>query len=220
MSKQRTSAPATTSPYATSGRRAAYYLIAAALLAILAGGLAFAYLDSVRRASLPIVETLTASTRIPAGTLITQDMIVLRLYPANLLPGGSLSRVEQAVGRTSQVAIEEAEVILESKLRRGSTGGLAPLLPPEHHAMLLPAGWLAGAAPPLATGDRIDVLATHAQSAESGVLLSDIEVIGVSGNSQAPDNLYLAVTLDEGKSVLAARVQGHHLLVLVRPEAP
>ena len=138
--------------------------------------LAFAYLDSVRRASLPIVETLTASTRIPAGTLITQDMIVVRLYPANLLPGGSLSRLEQAVGRTSQVAIEEAEVILESKLRRGATGGLAPLLPPEHHAMLLPAGWLAGAAPPLATGDRIDILAVHAQSAESGVLLSDIEV--------------------------------------------
>jgi Flp pilus assembly protein CpaB len=197
-------------------RRAGYYLILAALLALLAGALVFAYLDSLRRATLPVQPALTARVVIRPGTVLTQDMVEVRLFPAALLPAGSLERPSQAVGRTAQIPLEPGEVLLARKLQRGEQGGLAHLVPEGQRAMVLPAGWLAGAPPPLATGDRIDLLAIHPQAVvnSGGLVLSDVEILGTAGAAEAPERIYLAVSLEQAQAVLQARAGGYHLLLL------
>ena len=203
-------------------RRSGYYLILAALLALLAGGLIFAYLGSLRRAALPNQPALTARLAIRPGTLITEEMIEVRRYPSALLPTGSLDRPSQAVGRTAQFPLEAGEVLLASKLQRGDQGGIAHLIPEGLRAIVLPAAWLAGAPPPLATGDRMDLLAIHPQAAASsaGLILSDVEVLGTTGGTEAPERIVLAVTLDQAQAVLQARASGYHMLLLARPSGP
>jgi Flp pilus assembly protein CpaB len=203
-------------------RRAGYYLILAALLALLAGALVFAYLDSLRRATLPVQPALTARVVIRPGTVLTQDMVEVRLFPAALLPAGSLERPSQAVGRTAQIPLEPGEVLLAGKLQRGEQGGLANLVPEGQRAMVLPAGWLAGAPPPLAAGDRIDLLAIHPQAVvnSGGLVLSDVEILGTAGAAEVPERIFLAVSLEQAQAVLQARAGGYHLLLLARPSGP
>jgi len=216
-------APSTT-PQWTAGarRRSTVYFLLAALLALLAGTLAFAYLDSMRRTLLPAQPALTARTAIRPGTVITQDMVEVRRFPSALLPVGSLERPSQAVGRTAQIPLEPGEVVLASKLQRGEQGGLAHLVPEGERAIVLPSAWLAGAPPPLAAGDRIDLLAIHPQALPDGarLILTDLEILGTAGSSEAPERIYLAVTLEEAQVALQARASGYHLLLLIRPSGP
>ncbi len=223
MSKPASPAPSTTPSWASGAhRRSVYYVILAALLALLAGALVFAYLDSVRRAALPVQPALTARVAIRPGTVLTQDMVELRLFPSALLPVGSLERPSQAVGRTAQIPLEAGEVLLPGKLQRGEQGGLAHLVPEGQRAMVLPSGWLAGAPPPLAARDRIDLLAIHPQAAPdgAGLVLSNVEILGTAGSAEAPERVYLAVTLEQAQAVLQARAGGYHLLLLARPSGP
>lgn len=223
MSGRAAPAPSTTPPWPGGARRrSGYYVILAGLLALLAGALVFAYLDSLRRATLPSQPALAARVAIRPGTVITQDMVEVRHYPSALLPSGSLERLSQAVGRTAQIPIEAGEVVLASKLQRGEQGGLAHLVPEGQRAIALPAGWLAGAPPPLAAGDRIDLLAIRPQAlAEApGLVLTDVEILGTAGGEEAPERIYLAVTLEQAQAVLQARASGYHMLLLARPSGP
>ncbi len=223
MSGRAAPAPATTPAWGGgSRRRSVYYLLLAILLAVLAGALVFVYLEDLRRSALPSRDALSARLAIRPGTLITQDMVEVRLYPADLLPDGSLDRPSQAVGRTAQVPIERGEVLLASKLRRGEQGGIAHLVPAGQLAMVLPAGWLAGPPPPLAAGDRIELLATRPDAAEdaTGLVLSNVEILGAAGSPEVPERIYLAVSLDQAQAVLVARSSGFHMLLLTRAAAP
>jgi Flp pilus assembly protein CpaB len=223
MSNRAPTAPSTAPSWAGGARRrSGYYVIQAALLALLAGALVFAYLESLRRAALPVQPALTARVAIRPGTVITQDMVEVRRFPSALLPLGSLERPSQAVGRTAQIPLEAGEVLSASKLQRGEQGGLAHLVPEGQRAMVLPSGWLAGAPPPLAAGDRIDLLALHPQatSVGAGLVLTDVEILGTAGGAEAPERVYLAVTLEHAQAVLQARAGGYHLLLLARPSGP
>ncbi len=211
--------PETTPSWAAGvRRRLPFYLLAALLLAGLAGILTFLYLDSLRASTVPTRLALVARQEIRPGTLIDGSMIESRLVPEAILPANALSSPEQAVGRVAIVPLVANEVLLTSKLA-GGEAGLSSRLPDGRWAMVLPAGWLASPLPSLAAGDRLDLLAYQpgAPLSQAVVIVSAVEVLETP-SEPAAGGLALAVSLDQASAVIYARGNGFLILPLLRPQ--
>jgi Flp pilus assembly protein CpaB len=200
-------------------RRLPFYLLAALLLAGLAGILTFLYLDRLRASTVPTRLAIVARQEIRPGTLLDGSMIEGRLVPEAILPANALSAPEQAVGRVAIVPLTANEVLLTSKLA-GGEAGLSSRLPDGRWAMVLPSGWLATPLPALAAGDRLDLLAYQpgAPLAEAAVIVSAVEVLEAPSDPSAVGGLALAVTLDQASAVAYARGNGFLILPLLRPQ--
>jgi Flp pilus assembly protein CpaB len=212
--------PETTPSWAAGvRRRLPFYLLAALLLAGLAGILTFLYLDRLRASTVPARQAIVARQEIRPGTLLDGSMIEGRLVPEAILPANALSAPEQAVGRVAIVPLTANEVLLTSKLA-GGEAGLSSRLPDGRWAMVLPSGWLATPLPALAAGDRLDLLAYQpgAPLAEVAVIVSAVEVLETPGDPSAVGGLALAVTLDQASAVAYAHGNGFLILPLLRPQ--
>jgi Flp pilus assembly protein CpaB len=212
--------PETTPSWAAGvRRRLPFYLLAALLLAGLAGILTFLYLDRLRASTVPTRLAIVARQEIRPGTLLDGSMIEGRLVPEAILPANALSAPEQAVGRVAIVPLTANEVLLTSKLA-GGEAGLSSRLPDGRWAMVLPSGWLATPLPALAAGDRLDLLAYQpgAPLAEAAVIVSAVEVLETPSDPSAVGGLALAVTLDQASAVAYARGNGFLILPLLRPQ--
>jgi len=212
--------PETTPSWAAGvRRRLPFYLLAALLLAGLAGILTFLYLDRLRASTVPARLAIVARQEIRPGTLLDGSMIEGRLVPEAILPANALSAPEQAIGRVAIVPLTANEVLLTSKLA-GGEAGLSSRLPDGRWAMVLPSGWLATPLPALAAGDRLDLLAYQpgAPLAEAAVIVSAVEVLETPSDPSAVGGLALAVTLDQASAVAYARGNGFLILPLLRPQ--
>ena len=212
--------PETTPSWAGGARRRLpFYLLAALLLAGLAGFLTFFYLDGLRARAVPTRLAVVARLDIRPGTLIDGSMIEGRLIPEAVLPSNALASPEQVVGRVVVVPLVAREVILASKLI-GGEGRLSSRLPDGRWAMILPSGWLASPVPELAAGDRLDLLAYQpgASLSEAAVIVSAVEVLTPPDGQDSADGLALAVTLDQASAVVYARGNGFLILPLLRPQ--
>ncbi len=179
-------APETTTDWsASSRRRTPYYLVAALLLALLAGLAAFAFLDDVRQRSVPTGQALVAREAVRPGNELTAEMVEVRPVPEGILPEGALTQMSQAVGRTSVIPIAEGEILLPSKLSTEGCGGLSSRLPDGRWAMVLPANWMLSPVPEIGPGDRLDLLGYKEGGARSaaGLVVSAVEVLLVHGDT-------------------------------------
>lgn len=80
-------------------------------------------------------------------------------------------------------------------------------------AFVLPHAWLAAPPPPLASNDRIDVLASGVErSSGAGLAASDARVLV----SQS-DAIVLEVTPEDVAALAVARAHAYLLLVVLRP---
>jgi pilus assembly protein CpaB len=204
---------------ASARRRLVFYLIAAILLAALAGILTFVYLDRLRASSLPSNPAVVALVNIKPGTVIDDTMVELRPLPDAALPAGALTDVAQAIGRIAAVPIEAREVLLPSRFVGGGGEGLSGRLPDGRWAMIMPVGWLISGTPELIEGDRLEIMAYQAGQPidQVGVIVTAVEILALSGPDGNPDRLTLAVDLDQARTILYARVNGFSLLGLLRP---
>jgi Flp pilus assembly protein CpaB len=219
-SPSRHNAPETTPGWnSPSLRRAPYYLAVAILLAVLAGLATYAYLDQVRQQSVPTGIVIVVRREVRPGEIIGGDMIEARSVPKGILPQGALTDPSQATGRRVVVPLAVGEMLLSSKLASPNGGGLSAQLPDGRWAMVLPAGWLVGPLPEIVSGDRLDLLGypSGASTSDAGLVVSDVEVLGVHGDQSSPDRLILAVTMDEALAVVYARSNGLNMLGLLRP---
>ena len=101
---------------------------------------------------------------------------------------------------------------------RGS--GLSARLPDGRWAIVIPAGWFVSPVPQVITGDHFDLLAylTGQPVEEAGVIVSSVEILSFGGTGDYPDQLTLAVSIEEAVSILYAHVNGFSLMILLRPE--
>jgi pilus assembly protein CpaB len=218
--KNPTTSQTTPTWHSSARRRAPFYVLAAILLAAIAGLLTYNYLQDVRATAVPTGGALVASQDIRPGTRLSEDMLEVRDVPEAVLPSGYLTSVSQAVDRVALVPIAAGEVILEGKVSGGPGEGLSSRLPDGRWAMTLPAGWLVSPIPELSVGDRIELLAYQAGSPieDAAVIVSGIEILQIPGEGENPDRLTLAVTMEEAKAVLYARSNGFALMALLRPQ--
>jgi Flp pilus assembly protein CpaB len=212
--------PETTPSWAAGvRRRLPFYLSLAVLLAALAGILTFLYLDRVRASSVPSRFAVVAVRDIRPGTLLDETMIEARPVPEVVLPANALFSPAEAVGRVVVAPLTSKEVVLESRLAGGSAR-LSSRLPDGRWAMILPSGWLATPLPPLAAGDRLDLLAYQPGAPLAGavVIVTSVEVLETPGEGEAAGGLALAVALDEASALVYARANGFLILPLLRPQ--
>lgn len=212
-----------TSPNWVAGvrRRMPFYIIIAVLLAVLAGALTFAFLEQLQAESVPTGQALVALQDIRPGTEITFDMVEVRRVPIAQLPRDAATETSQAVGRIVALPIVAGEVIIPERLAGTSAeGGLSAKLPDGRWALVLTRGWLISPIPEVKVGDRVDLVAylTGDPQTDAGVIVSAVEIIDFSGSSGSPDQLTVAVTLDEAITILYAHVNKFNILPLLRPE--
>jgi Flp pilus assembly protein CpaB len=213
-------APETTPSWAAGvRRRLPFYLILAFLLASLAGILTFLYLDRLRASAVPSRLAVVAQQDIRPGTLIDETMIEARPIPEAVLPANAVLSPAEAVGRVVVVPLTSKEILLETRLAGGATG-LSSRLPDGRWAMVLPMGWLATPLPPLASGDRLDLLAyqSGAPIADAVVIVTGVEVLETPSEGEAAGGLALAVSLDQASAMVYARANGFLILPLLRPQ--
>jgi Flp pilus assembly protein CpaB len=210
--------PETTPSWAAGvRRRLPFYILAALLLAALAGMLTFFYLDRLRAAAVPTRLAVVARQSIRPGTVLDESMIESRPVPEAVLPANALTSVAEAAGRVVIVPLVPNEVILTSKLA-GAEFGLSSRLPDGRWAMILPAGWLAAPVPAFSAGDRLDLLAYQAgaPAGDAAIIVTAVEVL------EAPDEtgggLTLAVTIEQATAIVYARGNGFLVLPLLRPQ--
>jgi Flp pilus assembly protein CpaB len=212
-----------TSPNWAAGvrRRMPFYIIIAILLAVLAGGLTFTFLEQLQAESVPTGQALIALQDIRPGAEITANMVEVRRVPIAQLPRDAATDASQAVGRVAALPIVEGEVIIAERLA-GTTAesGLSSKLPDGRWALVLTRGWLISPVPAVKRGDRVDLVAyaTGDPRTEAGVVVSAVEIIDFSGSSSSPESLTLAVDLDQAITILFTHVNGFNILPLLRPE--
>jgi len=192
----------------------------AVLLAALAGILTFFFLNRLQANALPTAHALVAQQDLRPGTEITAEMVEPRPVPEGLLPEGHLTDTEQAIGRMLIAPVKKNEVLLTSDFSGERGSGLSARLPDGRWAIVIPAGWFVSPVPQVITSDHVDLLAYLAGQPveEAGLIVSSVEILGFDGASDHPDQLTLAVSIEEAIAILYARANGFSLLILLQPE--
>ncbi len=202
-------------------RRIPLYILGAIVLALLAGVLTFAYLDRIRREALPTQSVVVALTELDPGVEVTEEMVAIRAVPEGVIPENALRQLGDAVGRVPAAPVMTNEILQLSDFIGEAGAGLSARLPDGRWAVVLPEAWLVSPLPSLQAGDQLDVMAYLPGQPidEAGVIVAGVEILETRGESTNPEQLILAVSLEDATAVLYARSNGFSLLALLRPES-
>lgn len=220
--------------------------IVALILIVLALALAaYAWVVSNRmaeeqKAQLPRLESVVvAKDRIPAGTLISADMLKTAMFPAR--PEGAYADLAAVVGKIAAADVAADEAILAERLG----GGLRAMLQhigPDERAIAVRVDEVIAVGNRLAPGDRVDVFATlnrngtEIDDTQARLLLERLPVLafgskdvgGGSGKtgeagsraSDTPKTAVLAVKITDVDRLVLAANSGHLILALRPHEQP
>jgi pilus assembly protein CpaB len=141
------------------------------------------------------VATVVAAVDIPRFAMISAEMLRTQEYPKDLVPAGTLTSIDDAVGRVSFGPLVKDEPILNGKLAaRGAGRGMAAIIPRGMRAFTIQTPSISsGVAGFILPGDRVDVLLTvtgHGPSEAGGAraitLLQQVEILAVDQRVEAP----------------------------------
>lgn len=132
----------------------------------LAALLAYVWLQSLSappktKAAVTTVPMLTVARDIPARTLITQDMVQVRLVPSEKAAAGALRDAGEVVGKVTTVPIASGYPITPQTIAPPDINmGMAFTLPPSYRAVAVALDPVSAVAGFIKPGDHVDVLAT------------------------------------------------------------
>lgn len=171
----------------TSGSRVnRRFLFLALILAALAAVLVYAAISrsggdsGSASGDIPVV---VASSTIPPGTRITDDMVEIQEFSSDTAPFQSLEATELVVGQVARYPINQGEPVLASKLvdtTITTNDALTYILEPGKRGIAFKFDQLIGVSSLVLPGDHVDVLWVPFKNAPSFVLLADVEVSAVS----------------------------------------
>lgn len=164
------------------------------------------------------------------GARVDKSMIKMASFLKESLPPGCFSDVSALEGRTLLRPVKLNEPIYESMLAPTTVqgGGVAAIVTPKKRAMSVSVDKVIGIAGFIHAGNRVDVLATVAQSGRNSetitkIILENILVLAAgsdldTGNKQekpvSADVITLEVTPEEGEKLALATTQGKIVLAL------
>jgi Flp pilus assembly protein CpaB len=143
-----------------------------------------------------------------AGDVVQRSDIVWRREPRAFLPAAAVARTP--VGRTAIVPLVAGEVVLDARLAPRGMRGPPALVPPGARALAVPVG---PSSPPVARGDRVDVLATLDGSTPPTFAVAARAVVVEA----APTRVTVAVSAEEAPRVAYAITRGAVTLALDGP---
>lgn len=215
-------------------RKGALFLLAAAILAVAAGGAIYFYLnglDGMPGGKVIAAETfpvVVATKDMTFGTTLKDSDIKVVAFPKEAVPHGSYGAVDSVISQTTKVFLQEGEPILMSKLS-AIGGGLSVRVSPNMRAMSLNVNDVTGVSGFVLPGDRVDVIVTVDNVAGSNVavtktILQDVEVLAAGVKTENKNNQHITVQTvtvlvePEGAEKLALGVhQGKVHLALRNP---
>ena len=188
------------------GGRRSYWLVVAAAAAIT--GLVVAAIAGMAGGGPSLGEltpVVVATQTIEAGQLLDEANTETRRYPAQVLPPDTVSAL---IGdEVASAALHVGDVVTAARLGGIPIGDRTEVAVPAHTAM-----------PPLAAGDRVDVLVTLPVSDESGAQTPATLTVASAAvvTDKAEHAVTIAVTEQELLPVASAVIQGSVTLALVQ----
>lgn len=103
-----------------------------------------------------------AAMAIPAKTIITKEMVVIREVPVESAHASAVTDVNQVVGNLARTDVVAGEQLLKEKLlpQISAAGGLANLIPLGMRAISIPVNNVTGVSGLITPGDRVDLTGT------------------------------------------------------------
>jgi len=211
------SAPLTTPSWqAAVRRRTTFYLLVAALLAVLFGVLVFYPYAQRQGVPIPTTQAIFARIAIEAGAAITAEMVEARRVPFEALPVAYFAYPEQVIGQVALYPLVAGEAVLPHKLFGAAGGPLAQRCPSGYWCVSIPAEWFIATPPDLAEGDRLEIAAVQPGNPmnQAGFIATEVRVVALPGEGST---YVLAVSDQEALSLLYAHANQFQILVLLRP---
>jgi pilus assembly protein CpaB len=136
------------------------------------------------------VAVVVAAQNIPRGASIAPDMIRTRAYPRDVLPPGTLTKVDDVLDRAVFVPLLKDEPVLDGKLApKGARRGMAALVPDGMRAFTIHTPSVAsGVGGFILPGNKVDVLLTM-EGKRGGItttLVQNLEILAVDQRIDAP----------------------------------
>ncbi len=210
-------------------RRAALFLVAALVCALLAAMVAGRYRSRVEARYGPLRPVLVATAELPAGEAIAVDRVgaalAVRRVPASFVPPGALASPAEAVGRAPSATIPSGSYVLGAQLAiphvdapraPGVGDGLRPVEVAVSGAEALTVG---GGSP---EGSRVDVVVARqaglGRSARARIAATGVKLLALRGPAGAGEgwSATLAVTEQQALSLIAAQSGGREIRLLPR----
>lgn len=214
-----------------------FWWLGAAVFAILAGIMAFSVLSNVAATagdgsliSGPTRSVVVAAVDIPFRRSISDSEIVIKELPADAVPEGAATSIEQVLGKMSSVDVFEGEPILVQQL-------VTPDIVTQQVALSVPDGKIVMAVPTqsklisnrlMRPGDKIDLMSTFELEVirEQGSgpmpasvgLLQNLEVHAIILPVSNIDDGKAALTQEEGGVFRTSDEQGQSVLLAIEPQ--
>src|SRR4030042_5208140 len=204
----------------------------AIIVALITGFLVVNYLQTKSKGKEVALETqhiAVAKVDLTWGTAVTPEVITMKPFLKDSLPGGYFSEPSSLTGRVLISNIKANEPIFESKLAPTTvkTGGVAAVISPKKRAIAIKVDKVIGVSGFVHPGNRVDVLVTlHQEKAQTSITKTVLENIlvlaagpeiqtkGKEEKASPVDVITLEVTPEEAEKLALAATEGKILLAL------
>lgn len=160
-------------------------LILALVVGLTAAGGIYLYLDSLKKTYQvegDFVKVVVAKQRIPAKSMINEQMVEIREYPSKYINPQAAIDTKEVLGKIVKSDILTGEQVLRDKLvkEKESNDGLSYLVPPGTRAVTIAVNEVSGIAGQILPGDRVDVLGTFDfQGTLTTLVIQNVPVLSV-----------------------------------------
>jgi len=161
------------------------WLSTAFILAVLAALLTMRFLNDAVPSSAPgsddvvTAPVVVARNDVPMRTLLSDDVVVIRQVPPELVPVGAATMLEQVLGKINMSDLVMGEVVLTRRLADPAKKGVDILftMSEDKIVIALPGNDLMSRAGLLRPGDKVDILYSLEMEAASGNGLVTFEAL-------------------------------------------
>jgi pilus assembly protein CpaB len=201
------------------------------------GGLAYGtynYLQQVpvRTVNAPTRPVVVAAANLSLGTELKPADLDVTEWPADWVPDGSFSAIDEVAGRGLIASVVRGEPFLPGKLAaRGAGAGLPPIIPEGMRAMSVRVNEVIGVAGYVLPGTHVDVLATASptdkrEDTTTKLVLSNVQVLAAGtrmerdqdgGEPMSVTVVTLQVTPESAEWLTLASTEGKIQLALRNP---
>jgi pilus assembly protein CpaB len=176
----------------------------------------------------PMANVVAASMAIPFGTKVESRHLKTLEMPAEYVPPGSFTSLEEVLDRVSMQPIVAGEILMRERFTASESGStLASLVSEKMRAVTVRVDDVIGVAGFLLPGNRVDVLAARRESnrrATAETIVRDVKVLAVDQTAATEKNepvIVRAVTLEvnpaQAEVLVRAKEEGSIQLTLRNP---
>jgi pilus assembly protein CpaB len=179
-------------------------------------------------AEVPMATVVAADIAVPFGTKINERHLKTLTMPAQYVPPGSFTSVEEVLDRVTVQPIVAGEILMRERFSEHEDGStLAALVSEKMRAVTVRVDDVIGVAGFLLPGNRVDVLAARREAGQRAVaetILRDVKVLAVDQTAATEKNepvIVRAVTLEvnpqQAEVLVKAKEEGSIQLTLRNP---